>query len=33
MELALSAKVKTALIAATIALVFYIGVFIRHWLW
>jgi hypothetical protein len=33
MELALSGKVKTALIAAAIAVVFYIGVFIRHWQW
>jgi hypothetical protein len=33
MELALSGKVKTALIMAIIALVFFIGVFIRHWSW
>jgi len=33
MELALSGKAKTALILASIALAFFIGVIIRHWLW
>jgi len=33
MESALNTKVKTALILAAIALVFFIGVIIRHWLW
>jgi len=28
-----SANLKTALILATIALAFFIGVIVRHWLW
>lgn len=33
MERALSTKVKTALIMASIAVAFFIGVIVRHWLW
>lgn len=33
MEPALSGKTKTALIMFSIAIAFFIGVFIRHWLW
>jgi hypothetical protein len=33
MGLALTSKAKTALILASIALAFFIGVIIRHWLW
>ena len=33
MELALSRKLKTALILGSIALAFFLGVIIRHWLW
>jgi hypothetical protein len=33
MELAMSSKAKTALILASIALAFFIGVIIRHWVW
>ena len=29
----MSSNVKTALILASIALIFFIGVVIRHWLW
>jgi hypothetical protein len=29
----MSSKAKTALILATIALAFFIGVVIRHWIW
>ena len=29
----MSGKLKTALILASVALVFFIGVIIRHWLW
>jgi hypothetical protein len=32
MELPLDAKVKTALVLAAIALVFFIGAIVRHWL-
>jgi hypothetical protein len=28
-----SANVRTALLLASIALIFFIGVIIRHWLW
>ncbi|MBX9810133.1 MAG: cytochrome oxidase small assembly protein [Burkholderiales bacterium] len=31
--MAMSGKLKTALILASVALVFFIGVIIRHWLW
>jgi hypothetical protein len=30
---AMSSNVRTALILASIALVFFIGVMVRHWLW
>ncbi|HSC93561.1 MAG TPA: cytochrome oxidase small assembly protein [Burkholderiales bacterium] len=30
---AMSSKAKTALILATIALAFFIGVVVRHWIW
>ena len=33
MQTAMSSNVKTALILASIALVFFIGVVIRHWIW
>lgn len=33
MELALRSNIKTALILATIALAFFVGVIVRHWLW
>jgi len=33
MEQAVSNRVKTALVMASIALAFFIGVIIRHWLW
>jgi hypothetical protein len=33
MELVMSSKAKTALILAAIALAFFIGVIIRHWVW
>jgi hypothetical protein len=33
METALDSKVKTALILVFIALAFFIGVIVRHWLW
>jgi len=33
METVVSSKVKTALILATVALAFFIGVIVRHWLW
>ena len=33
MEPALDAKVKTALILASVALAFFIGAIVRHWLW
>ena len=33
METSLDSKVRTALILASIALAFFIGVVIRHWLW
>jgi hypothetical protein len=29
----MSSNVKTALVLATIALAFFIGVVIRHWIW
>jgi hypothetical protein len=29
----MSSKARTALILATIALAFFIGVILRHWLW
>lgn len=29
----MSGKLKTALVLASVALVFFIGVIIRHWLW
>ena len=29
----MSSKAKTALILASIALAFFVGVIIRHWLW
>jgi hypothetical protein len=32
-EQALSGKVKTALIMASIAVAFFIGVIVRHWPW
>jgi hypothetical protein len=32
-EAGLSSKVKTALILASVALAFFLGVIIRHWLW
>ena len=32
-EPALSGKAKTALIMFSIAIAFFIGVFVRHWLW
>jgi hypothetical protein len=33
MEASLSGKARTALILVSIALVFFLGVIIRHWLW
>jgi hypothetical protein len=33
MEPALDAKVKTALILAAIALAFFTGAIVRHWVW
>lgn len=33
MEAAVSAKTKTVLILASIALAFFIGVILRHWSW
>jgi hypothetical protein len=33
METAVSGKVKTALVLVSIALAFFIGVIVRHWLW
>ncbi len=33
MQAAMSNNVKTALILASVALVFFIGVMIRHWQW
>jgi hypothetical protein len=33
METALGSKAKTALILVSIALAFFIGVIVRHWLW
>jgi hypothetical protein len=33
MKPALSGKAKTALIMFSIAIAFFIGVFVRHWLW
>jgi hypothetical protein len=33
MDAIMSSKVKTALVLATIALAFFIGVVIRHWIW
>ena len=33
MRAAMSSNVKTALILASIALAFFIGVVIRHWIW
>jgi hypothetical protein len=32
-QAAMSSNSKTALILASIALVFFVGVVIRHWLW
>jgi len=32
-EMAVSPKVRTALILGAVALVFFIGVIVRHWLW
>lgn len=32
-EMAVSPKARTALILAAVALVFFIGVVVRHWLW
>jgi hypothetical protein len=33
MERAVSANAKTALILLSIALVFFLGIFVRRWLW
>jgi hypothetical protein len=33
MEHALSNKTKTALILLSLAAAFFVGVFVRHWLW
>jgi len=33
MDSILNGKVKTALILASIALAFFVGVIVRHWLW
>jgi hypothetical protein len=33
MGVAVSSKDKTALILAAVALAFFIGVIVRHWLW
>jgi hypothetical protein len=33
MQGAMSSNAKTALVLASIALVFFVGVMIRHWLW
>jgi len=33
METVVSSKVKTALILATVALAFFVGIIVRHWLW
>lgn len=33
MEQAMNGKARTAILLATIALAFFIGVIVRHWLW
>ena len=33
MELALRSRVKTALILASIAAAFFIGIIVRYWIW
>ncbi len=33
MELTLNGKVRTALILLTIAVAFFVGIFLRFWLW
>jgi len=33
MEHALDSKLKTALVLLSLAIVFFIGVVVRHWLW
>ena len=33
MDAAVTGKAKTALILASIAIAFFIGIFVRHWLW
>jgi hypothetical protein len=33
MQTAMSSNAKTALVLASIAMLFFVGVMIRHWLW
>ena len=33
MQAVMRSNVKTALVLASIALIFFIGVMVRHWLW
>ena len=33
MNATMTAKAKTALLLASVAAAFFIGVFVRHWLW